>query len=482
MPVRRPASMKIPLAAAGMLVASLCIAPAAHAAPGNPGTPRYGPGAPGVGDPYFPIAGNGGIDVLHLDLDLDYTPPAAGAPLTGELAGVATIDLLATQDLDRFSLDLRGLSATQVVVGGKAMSFTQEHNELIVSPRPKLKAGAGTQVVVTYGGATTRPEDIEGALYGWVTTADGAMVVNEPDGASTWFPANDHPTDKASYSFEITVPEGLVAVANGLLKGSETFAGRTTWAWDAPDPMAAYLATATVGNFELSQYTAPNGTPILDAIDPDLTADNLATTNASLALTGEMLTFFEERYGPYPFVAYGAIVDDDSVGYALETQTRSFFSRVAREGTVAHELSHQWMGDHVSPERWSDIWLNEGWATYSQWLWVEHRDGATAEESFQDVLSIPAEDEFWQTVVSDPGPLDIFSDAVYDRGAATLHALRAEVGDEAFFALAKAWVAGFGGGAASTDDFIALSESVSGRQLDDFFEVWLETPTKPVSW
>ena len=362
------------------------------------------------------------------------------------------------------------------------MRFSQEDNELIVSPRPKLKAGAQTQVVVTYGGATTRPEDIEGALYGWVTTADGAMVVNEPDGASTWFPANDHPTDKASYSFEITVPEGLVAVANGLLEGSETSAGRTTWSWDAPDPMAAYLATATVGNFELSQYTAPNGTPILDAIDADLTADNRATTNASLALTGEMLTFFEERYGPYPFVAYGAIVDDDSVGYALETQTRSFFSRVAREGTVAHELSHQWMGDHVSPERWSDIWLNEGWATYSEWLWTEHRGGATAEESFQDVLSIPADDEFWQTVVRDPGPLGIFSGAVYDRGAATLHALRAEVGDEAFFALAKAWVAEFGGGTASTDDFIALSESVSGRQLDDFFEVWLEAPTKPVSW
>ncbi|MGC5223386.1 M1 family metallopeptidase [Micromonospora sp. DT81.3] len=482
MPARRPAPLKIPLAAASVLVASLCIAPAAHAAPGNPGTPRYGPGTAGVGDPYFPLAGNGGIDVLHYDLDLDYTPPAAGAPLTGELQGVATIDLVATQDLRSFNLDLRGLTATQVVVGGKAMAFSQDDQELVVSPRPKLKAGAQTEVVVTYGGTTTRPEDIEGALYGWVTTADGAMVVNEPDGASTWFPANDHPTDKASYSFEITVPEGLVAVANGLLQGSETSAGRTTWLWDAPDPMAAYLATATVGDFALSQYTAANGTPIIDALDDDLTADNLATTEASLALTGEMLTFFEERYGPYPFIAYGAIVDDDSVGYALETQTRSFFSRVAREGTVAHELSHQWMGNHVSPERWSDIWLNEGWATYSEWLWSEDRGRATAEESFQEVLAIPADDEFWETVVRDPGPFGIFSGAVYDRGAATLHALRGEIGDDAFFALAKTWVTEFGGGTASTDDFIALSESVSGQQLDAFFDVWLAAPTKPVSW
>ncbi|MGC5171873.1 M1 family metallopeptidase [Microbacterium sp. DT81.1] len=482
MPARRPAPLKIPLAAASVLVASLCIAPAAHAAPGNPGTPRYGPGTAGVGDPYFPLAGNGGIDVLHYDLDLDYTPPAAGAPLTGELQGVATIDLVATQDLRSFNLDLRGLTATQVVVGGKAMAFSQDDKELVVSPRPKLKAGAQTEVVVTYGGTTTRPEDIEGALYGWVTTADGAMVVNEPDGAPTWFPANDHPTDKASYSFEITVPEGLVAVANGLLQGSETSAGRTTWLWDAPDPMAAYLATATVGDFALSQYTAANGTPIIDAIDADLIPENRDITNASLALTGEMLTFFEERYGPYPFIAYGAIVDDDSVGYALETQTRSFFSRVAREGTVAHELSHQWMGNHVSPERWSDIWLNEGWATYSEWLWSEDQGRATAEESFQEVLAIPADDEFWETVVRDPGPFGIFSGAVYDRGAATLHALRGEIGDDAFFALAKTWVAEFGGGTASTDDFIALSESVSGQQLDAFFDVWLAAPTKPVSW
>ena len=98
-----------------------------------------------------------------------------------------------------------------------------------------------------------------------------------------------------------------------------------------------------------------------------------------------MLVFFESLYGPYPFNSYGAIVDDDSVGYALETQTRSFFSRNAREGTIAHELAHQWMGDHVSPYRWADIWLNEGWASYSEWMWTEHRGGASAQESFDDV-------------------------------------------------------------------------------------------------
>ena len=467
------------IGAAGLAVAVLSGPTLAVAAPDDPGTPRYGEGAAGAGDPYFPLAGNGGTDVLHYDLDLDYTPPAADpAPLEGRLEGVATIDLVATADLDRFNLDLRGLTATSVTVGGKPAGFEQSENELVITPRPKLKAGASTQVVVAYGGTTTRPTDIEGALYGWVTTRDGAMVVSEPDGSATWFPVNDHPTDKSSYAFRITVPEGLVAVANGLLTGSTTEAGRTTWSWDAPDPMAAYLATASVGNFVLDEYTAANGTPIIDALD----ADRPASAYADLALTSDMLVFFESLYGPYPFNSYGAIVDDDSVGYALETQTRSFFSRNAREGTIAHELAHQWMGDEVSPERWADIWLNEGWATYSEWMWDEHRGRDTAAATFDVFMSTPADDEEWDFVVADPTPLGLFAGPVYDRGAATLHALRVKIGDDAFFDLARTWLERFGGGTASTQDFAELSEEVSGQDLDAFFEAWVYTPAKPTVW
>lgn len=469
------------LGSAGLALVVLGTPSLAVAAPGNPGNPPYSEGSAGAGDPYFPLSGNGGTDVLHYDLDLDYTPAApAPAPLEGHLDGVATIDLVATDDLNQFNLDLRGLTASEVTVDGKPIRFTQTENELVITPRPKLKSGKQVQVVVTYGGTTTRPTDIEGALYGWVTTRDGAMVVSEPDGAATWFPVNDHPTDKATYSFEITVPEGLVAVANGLLTGSSTADGETTWNWDAPDPMAAYLATATVSNFTLNQYTASNGTPIIDALDADLPAANYA----DLALTGEMLEFFEGLYGPYPFNSYGAIVDDDSVGYALETQTRSFFSIRAREGTIAHELAHQWMGNEVSPERWADIWLNEGWATYSEWMWTERNGGATAQQSFEGVMSIPADDPdgFWEVVVADPGPTGLFLGPIYDRGAATLHALRVKIGDEEFFDLAQTWVERFGGGTASTEDFIALAEETSGQELDGFFQVWLSAPEKPVSW
>jgi aminopeptidase N len=468
---------------AGVILAAsaltLGLTVAATAAPGEPATPRYAAGAAGAGDEYFPLAGNGGYDVGHYDLKIHYTPPdPEPAPLEGQLSAEATITLTATEDLDQFNLDLRDLQVESVVVNGKPMDFTHEDGELVVTPRPKLKAGAEAEVVVTYGGTTTRPTDIEGALYGWVTMRDGAMVVNEPEGASTWYPVNDHQTDKATYDFEITVPEGLVAVANGELVGAETAAGWTTWTWDADDPMASYLSTASIGNYELNQWTTASGLTVIDAFDQDLPAG----ATDGLAQTEEMIAFFEGQFGPYPFSSAGAIVDDDSVGYALETQTRPIYSGRARESTVAHEIAHQWMGNSVSPERWSDIWLNEGWATYGSWIWSEHDGGATAQELFDEVMAIPADDEFWTTVVADPGPFGLFADAVYDRGAAALYALRVEIGEDAFAELSTAWPTRYADSTATTEDFQALAEEISGQDLEAFFDVWVWTPVKPTAW
>ncbi|HEX6262432.1 MAG TPA: M1 family metallopeptidase [Actinomycetota bacterium] len=480
----------------------LALPSGAIAAPGSPGEPRFTAGAPGAGDAYFPFSGNGGYDVGHYDLTLTYTPPEpAPAPIVGQLDGMATIDIVATQDLDRFNLDLRGLDVHAVTVNGKpaaevlppapgaeveGAAYWQVQDdaariwELTIQPRPKLKEGQAARVVISYGGETGRPRDIEGVLYGWVTTRDGAMVVGEPEGTMTWYPVSDHPTDKATYSFEITVPEEKVAVANGLpARDPVTDDGWTTWYWDAPDAQASYLTTASVGDYELRFSEAADGLPIIDAVDDNLTAGNLVTSNASLALQPAMIAFFEETFLTYPFNSYGSIVDDDSVGYALETQTRPVYSRVAREGTVAHELAHQWFGNAVSPQRWQDIWLNEGWATYGEWLWSEHAGRDTAQESFEDVMSIPAGSSFWNHVVADPGPFGLFHPANYDRGAATLHALRLEVGDEAFFDAAREWLTRHDDGTGTTEDFQAIHEEVSGQDLDGFFDTWLRTPSKP---
>lgn len=436
---------------------------------------RPGPGASGAGDAYFPFAGNGGFDAVHYDIDLRYQPPAAPAPLTGQLNAVATVTIVPTRHLTSFDLDLRGLTVESVVVKNRPASFTREGDELVITPKTILPRGKAVDVVVTYGGATGRPLDIEGALYGWVTTRDGAMVASEPDGSMTWYPVSDHPTDKATYDVGVTVPEGLVAVGNGDLVGQWTANGWTTWEWSSREPMASYLVTASVGNYELRQTTTPGGLPIIDAIDRDLAP----AASAGLAQTAEMIAFFETRFGPYPFSSYGAIVDDDSVGYALETQTRPIYSRSASEGTVAHELAHQWMGNTVSPERWSDIWLNEGWASYAEWLWSEHDGRTTAAENFADVMATPATSAFWQTIVADPGPLGLFAGAVYDRGAATLYALRQQIGGPAFDALSVQWPTRYKDSVATTDDFQALAEELSGQDLEAFFDAWVWTAGKP---
>ncbi|MFN8183349.1 MAG: M1 family metallopeptidase [Candidatus Nanopelagicales bacterium] len=484
---------------------ALLLPTSAMGAPGGPG-PRFLSGAVGAGDNYFPFSGNGGYDVKHYDLKIDYTPPAPSpAPLQGQLQGIATIDLVATQDLDRFNLDLRGLNVTAVTINGKkatgiapppdgaevdGAAFWHVQNdvdrkwELTIQPRPKLKKGQTARLVITYGGTTTRPTDIEDALYGWVTTRDGAMVVSEPDGSMTWYPVSDHPRDKATYSFAITVPQGKVAVANGLpAKDPKTASGKTTWFWNAPDEQASYLTTASVGDFEQRPTAySTSGVPILDFVDTKLTTNQRNTTNASLALQPRMIDFFESKFGPYPFNSYGSIVDNDSVGYALETQTRPFYSGSASQNTVAHELAHQWFGNAVSPDEWEHIWLNEGWATYAQWMWTEENGGATAQQTFNNWYAPARTPAYWSLPIGDPGPMGLFATQVYNRGAATLHALRVKVGDQDFFEASRLWIQRYNDGTATTADFQKVFEEVSGQDLDEFFHIWLFKPEKPANW
>ena len=458
------------------------VLPVLTAAPGY--AERYGPGSTTGNDPYFPHAGNGGYDVQHYGLDLSYRPA------TGRLDGTAVITMTATADLDAFSLDLRGLTATSVQVDGKTATFRQLPTddrglggELVVRTRPKLKRSTAHVVTVRYGGAPGRPKDIEGADYGFVSFPDGAFVANEPEGAATWYPVNDQLTDKAAYDFRITVPQGKTAIANGELVGAPTTAGGlTTFVWRATDPMASYLSTASIGDYTMTTQTGPNGLPIHNFLETGLSDGNRAVTEASLGRQPAMIDFFDGIFGPYPFTSFGAIVDDDSVGYALETQTRPIYGQVADEGTVAHELAHQWVGNSVTPELWTDIWLNEGFASYAEWLWAESQGRETAQQQFEQVYEAPADDPFWSTPPGDPGPETLFDAATYDRGAAALHALRVKIGDPDFFAVLRAWTSENAGGNVSTADLVALSERISGEELSAFFTVWIDTPGRPTAW
>ena len=457
----------VAIAVAG--VGSVLMAGAASAT-----TAEDGVGSSGVGDPYFPHAGNGGYDVAHYDLAITYDLK------THMLSGKATITATATQRLTRFNLDLVSwMRVTELTVDGVNAAQSQVYRELRISPASELADGQTFTVVVGYRGPARRPRDVTGSLFGWIRTDDGAFVANECDGAPTWFPSNDHPTDKATYDIGITVPAGKTAVSNGTLISSTTVGGWTTWQWHEPDEMATYLATATVGDFDITTSTGPDGLPILNAVDRDIPPD----VGEVLTYIPPMITYFSSLFGPYPFSSAGAIIDDNGrVGYALETQTRPLFSGHPTEGTLAHELSHQWFGDAVSPQQWDEIWLNEGFATAATVFWKEHTGGPTAEDEFDRLYKLPADDPFWRLPPGAPGVQDMFDDRVYRRGFMTLEALRLKVGDAAFFTILRQWVAIHDDGDASTLDFISLAEDVSGLQLDDFFDAWLYTPTKPEDW
>jgi aminopeptidase N len=448
----------------GLTIAMLVLAAAVPAsAAGDSGI-----GSPGLGDPLFKFAGNGGYDVGHYGLTLDYTPA------TDELDATAVIQARATQALSRFDLDLRGFHVSQLLVDGRPASFGRAGQELIVTPRQALRAGSDFTVLVRYAGVPEVITDPDMSIEGWVPTADGAFVVGEPQGAPGWFPANDNPQDKATFDMAITVPDGITALGNGVLAGRSSHRGRTTWVWHEGFPMATYLATATNGRFALTQ-TSVDGVPVYNAVDPTLAAE----LGPLLDEVPDIVRFFSGLYGRYPFDAAGAIVDDaPDVDYALESQTKPNFAFVPDETTLVHELAHQWFGDAVTLRQWPDIWLHEGFAEWSEWIWAERHGGPTAQESFEEVFNDKANED----VIWDPPPgrirtaADLFSDSVYDRGAMTLQALRVEVGDATFFRILRDWFAQHRYGNATTADFIALAERDSHRDLGRFFRLWLDKP------
>ena len=423
-------------------------------------------GAPGLNDPLFPLAGNGGYDVGHYGLALDYDRAS------GQLDGTAVISARATQSLTRFDLDLRGFDISLLLVDGRPASYRRYGQELIVTPREGLRKGRDFTVIVRYAGVPEVITDPDKSIEGWVPTADGAFVVGEPQGAPGWFPSNDNPQDKATFDMAITVPDGITALGNGVLAAHFSHGGRTTWVWHEGDPMATYLATATNGRFTLTQ-TRVAAIPVYNAVDPALSAE----LGPLLDEVPDIVRFFSALYGPYPFNAAGAIVDDaPDVGYALESQTKPNFAFVPDETTLVHELAHQWFGDAVTLRKWPDIWLHEGFAEWSEWIWSERHGGPTAQDFFDDFVA-ENDPRTW-----DPAPglitdaADLFGNSVYDRGAMTLQALRVEVGDATFFRILRDWFAEHKYGNATTADFIALAQRDSHRNLHGFFQKWLFTP------
>ncbi|WP_241518704.1 M1 family metallopeptidase [Streptomyces sp. CB03238] len=422
------------------------------------------PGAAGLGDPYFPELGNGGYDVRHYALTLDYEPR------TGRLTGTADITARATQTLSAFNLDLTGLTVHGATVDGTPATVHRSGTEVTLRPGADLKSGDTFRTVIRYSGTPVTITDAEGAREGWLRTADGAVALGEPTGSTAWFPGNHHPSDKATYALTVTVPNGLKAISNGELTTHRPSGDRTTFTWRSTEPMASYLATLAIGRYETKTSRTPDGLPVHTAArgNPPL-----------LARIPELLAWEAERFGPYPFASTGAIVDPlIDVQYALETQSRPFFDKNTFDvSTLVHELAHQWYGNSVSPESWRDMWLNESFATYAEWLYAEDFADKPAQESFDEAF---ADDENWAFPPADPPTAaDISGPPVYGRGAMVLHKIRQTVGDDTFFAILRGWAAEHRHANASTEDFVSYVEEEAGEDLTTLWDTYLYGEGRP---
>ena len=456
------------VAAAALAAIMVAVPSAAVAAPAA--------GAPGVGDPYYPLDGNGGYDVAHYAIAIDYQPA------TDRLTGTTVITAKATEDLSRFNLDF-ALTATKVTVDGAPAQTSASGTELVVTPRRPLAKGERMVVAVSYTGVPSAVK-VDGSSP-WKRMPSGAIAVDQPRIAPWWFPANDHPQDKATYEVVTTVPAGLQVIGNGRLRSSATRGGKSAFYWRETKPMATYLAFVAIGRYDITTGRSASGIPYTNAVAKGIGANGPAA-KAALAKTPEIIEWEASLFGPYPFEAVGGVVPETKFGFALENQTRPVYSpsfwNPGRDGdsVVVHELAHQWFGDSVSVHRWSDIWLNEGFASMAEWLYSEHVGDGTAQSLSDSVYAQhPADDAFWTVVIGDPGAAKQFDGAVYDRGAMTLQALRTKVGNRVFLRTLRDWATKKKYGNGSVAEFIALAERNSGQELGAFFQTWLYTPARP---
>ena len=427
-------------------------------------------GADRSDDSYLPRHGNGGYRVTHYDLTLQYRIN------TNRLDGVAVIDARATQSLTRLSLDLSTLRVTSALIDGVPARVEQTTTKVHLRPAAPIANDAAFRIEIRYGG---RPRPISGPWgdIGWDELTDGVIVASQPIGGPSWFPCNDHPSDKASYRVSVTTsPAYTVAVTGDLISRTRS-GGGTTWVFDRVEPTSTYLMSVQIGRYAeiYLQRPRPGAAIAMRAVVPP----RLRTVfDVDFGRQGQIMAMLERFFGAYPFGEYVVVVTDDALDDPVEAQGMSIFGanhvdgRRTYERLVAHELAHQWFGNSLTVADWRHIWLNEGFATYAEWLWSQESGGTT----------VDGQARLWHARLSalpmnlrlaDPGMARMFDERLYKRGGLALHALRRHIGDAPFFALMRAWVDEHRHGLVTTDAFTATAERHAGKPLGDFFQRWL---------
>lgn len=464
---------------AALVTAGVCVALLAASAP-QAATPL------GIGDRLFPHLGNPGYDVESYDIAFTY-----GGDNSRPLDTVTKITARATAPLDWINLDFSHGTVRSVEVNGAPASFATSDEDLIVTPGLPVVQGQPLRITVRH---TSNPMPAKKTDVGWIRTKDGLAMANQADAAHRVFPSNDHPSDKAYFTFRITAPKKLKAVANGRLLKEQRAKAATSWVYRTAHPMATELAQVSIGSSTVLHGKGPHGLPVRDVVP----TKDVKALRPWLARTPGQIAWMESKVGRYPFENYGLLVAEANTGFELETQTLSLFERDVFvrpeypkwyvESIMVHELAHQWFGDSVSPRTWSDLWLNEGHATWYEALHTEEKFHYALDKRMHNAYK---SSDGWRASGGPPaapkGPrhgekISIFRPVVYDGSALVLYALRQEIGKEAFERLERAWVSDHADQSRTTTDFVALASRVAGRDLTGFFQGWLyakKTPAMP---
>jgi aminopeptidase N len=461
----------------------------------SPRDGRATPGSAGLGDRLYPTLGNGGYDARHYHLNLRY---ATAAPSQG-MNGTVTMTARATKSLSRFDLDFSGAGVGKVVVNGRRAQFVRKGEDLVITPARPIRKHSIFKVRVRHFRANpTVPNPDVFLSTAFFYTPDGSATSGQPNAMHSVYPSNDHPRDKATFSFRFDVPTGTTAVANGVLLGTHRAGSRTVWNYAQRQPMATELTQLVVGKFTVVPRGRVDGVKVRDVVPTRL----VRQYDAKLPVERAHLRWMRQRVGSYPFDRYGSLIVDTHLGFALETQTLSLFDtpwftdfpRGVWDPVMLHELAHQWFGDSVAPYEWSDVWQNEGHASWYEFIYAA-RHGFLSDDTGTDFTTLKSlmkrVYELGDVYRDAYGPVarplsgdvnDVFSSNAYYGGALVLYALRQKVGVGTFGQIERAWVGRYKGRSASTHDFIRLASQVSGQSLHRFLSRWLygtRTPPMP---
>ncbi|WP_370949558.1 M1 family metallopeptidase [Amycolatopsis sp. cg5] len=464
--------------AAAVVAALLLAGPPAFASPA--------PGAPGVGDVLWPTAGNGGYRVERQRLSFDFPADLETYTATSQLA------LRATQSLSRFDLDLLGPQVREVKVDGRQATWqSTSDGELVITPPRPIRDGARFTVSVTVFNtspdlAAHPPSGPDGLVNGMWRAGNYIQLHNQPVGARRVLAVDDHPSAKAPTTVSITTTGSANSVANGRLVSTTVSGTRTTRVFDEPRPLATHLLQVGVGPFTVVHRRGPDGLDLRHAVPTDMADAVLPQLDK---VYPEAIEFLSRRLGRFPGTIAGAYASP--TGGALETQGLTWLSAEQLtpenyeangfDGTVAHEIVHEWFGDSVAPARWSDLWLSEGHARFYEWMWGEAHGRSTLDENARHAYE--AHRENWLTKygpIAAPDPASFegsddrpFSEGVYAGGALALYALRQQVGDSTFERIERAWVTENHDNTGSTEKYIATASQVAGQDLGPFLRSWL---------